>query len=87
VTFTAQNVQAFLIGHLSLWPPQTHGTNNTNIIGASGGFQAFLISGLTRAVITTVLGSLAWHIIALSFPVADACLTSNTVNYCSNRNP
>ena len=47
----------------------TPGEGN-NIFGVSDGAQAFFNTGLLGAVITTIVGSLAWRIIAATFPVA-----------------
>jgi len=41
-----------------------------NIFGVSDGFQRFFNTGLLGSVILTIIGSLAWRIIASSFPVA-----------------
>jgi hypothetical protein len=80
LTFTGQNLQAFLIGRqifvatcmfvVARIASPSYGKDDANIFGVSDGFQAFLNSGLTGAVITTVIGSLAWRIIASSFPLA-----------------
>ena len=40
-----------------------------NIFGVSDGAQAFFNTGLLGAIITTIVGSLAWRIIAASFPL------------------
>jgi len=40
------------------------------VFGVSDRMQEFFNTGLPGAVITTVIGSLAWRIIASSFPVA-----------------
>jgi len=44
--------------------------DSENIFGVSDGLQNFFNTGLLGAVITTLVGSLAWRIIASSFPVA-----------------
>jgi hypothetical protein len=41
-----------------------------NIFGVSDGVQAFFNTGLLGAIITTVVSSLAWRIVANAFPVA-----------------
>lgn len=41
-----------------------------NIFGVSDSLQAFFNTGLLGAVITTIVASLAWRVIASSFPVA-----------------
>jgi hypothetical protein len=41
-----------------------------NIFGVSDGIQEFFNTGLLGAVITTIVASLAWRIIASSFPIA-----------------
>ena len=46
------------------------GSGEGNIFGVSDGAQAFFNTGLLGAIITTIVGSLAWRIIAASFPVA-----------------
>jgi hypothetical protein len=40
------------------------------IFGVSSGIQEFFNTGLLGAVITTIVASLAWRIIASSFPIA-----------------
>ena len=80
LTFTGQNLQAFLIGRqifvatcmfvVARIATPAYGDDDENIFGIADGFQAFLNSGLTGAVITTVIGSLAWKIVASSFPLA-----------------
>jgi len=41
----------------------------TNIFGVSDGVQEFLDTGLLGAIILTIIGSLAWRVIASSFPL------------------
>ena len=76
-----QNQQAFLTGRqifvatcmllvVARIASPAYGKDDANIFSVSDGFQAFLNSGLTGAVITTIIGSLAWRIIASSFPLA-----------------
>merc|ERR1712238_271021 len=40
-----------------------------NIFGVGDGFQEFLDTGLLGAIILTIIGSLAWRVIASSFPL------------------
>jgi silicon transporter len=39
-----------------------------NIFGISDGFQEFLSTGLHAAVVTTVVGSISWQLVASAFP-------------------
>jgi len=41
-----------------------------NIFGVSDGVQAFFNTGLLGAVITTILGSITWQLVASAFPLA-----------------
>jgi len=41
----------------------------SNIFGVGDGFQEFLDTGLLGAIILTIIGSLAWRVIASSFPL------------------
>jgi silicon transporter len=41
-----------------------------NIFGVSDGMQAFFDTGLCGALITTILGSIAWQLVAGVFPIA-----------------
>ena len=78
--FRDQNLQAFLIGRqicvtVCMFVVARITTLNVvvgegNIFGVSDGLQAFFNTGLLGAIITTLVGSLAWRIIASSFPVA-----------------
>jgi Silicon transporter len=83
LTFRDQNLQAFLIGRqicvticmfvvarITSVNVDTAGADSENIFGVSDGLQAFFNTGLLGAVITTIVASLAWRIIASSFPVA-----------------
>jgi len=80
LTFKGHNLQRFLIGRqifvatltfvIARIATPNYGENDDNIWGVSNGFQAFLDTGLTGAVINTIIGSLAWRIIASSFPLA-----------------
>ena len=80
LTFQGRNLQAFLIGRQILVTicmfvvaritTITVKEGETNIFGVSDGVQAFLNTGLLGAIITTLFASLAWRIVASSFPVA-----------------
>jgi hypothetical protein len=83
LTFRDQNLQAFLIGRqicvticmfvvarITSVNVDTAKDDSENIFGFSDGFQGFINTGLLGAVITTIVASLAWRIIASSFPVA-----------------
>lgn len=81
LSFTDNNLQAFLIGRqicvtLCMFVIAQITTldvtvgEGENIFGVSDGVQAFFNTGLLGAVITTIVASLAWRIIATSFPVA-----------------
>merc|ERR1712039_678050 len=49
-----------------------------NVLGVSDGFQSFLNTGLLAALITTIIGSIAWQLVASAFPIA---FLSNPVVY------
>jgi hypothetical protein len=81
--FSGRNLQAFLIGRqicvticmfvvarITSVNVDVQGDNSENIFGVSDGIQTFFNTGLLGAVITTIVGSLAWRIVASSFPVA-----------------
>jgi hypothetical protein len=80
MTFTGRNLQAFLIGRqicvtLCMFIVARVTTiklksGQSNVLGFSDGFQQFLNTGLLGAIITTIVASLAWRIIASSFPIA-----------------
>jgi Silicon transporter len=83
LTFTGNNLQAFLIGRqicvtccmfvvarITSVNVDLEDPTSTNIFGVSDGIQAFFNTGLLGAVVTTLVASLAWRIIASSFPVA-----------------
>merc|ERR1711976_751762 len=53
------------------------GTGN-NVFGVSDGFQSFLNTGLLAALITTIIGSIVWQLVAGAFPIA---FLSNPVVY------
>jgi hypothetical protein len=76
--FSGQNFQAFLIGRqifvatLMFIVAKIASVKDIQnpIFGVSDGFQSFFETGLLGAVILTIIGSLAWRIVASSFPVA-----------------
>jgi silicon transporter len=81
LTFTGTNLQAFLIGRqicvtVCMFVVARITTLNIevgvddNVFGVSDGVQSFFNTGLLGAVITTIVASLAWRIIASAFPVA-----------------
>jgi len=80
LTFSGQNLQAFLIGRQILVATcmfvvariatPVYGDEDENIFGLGDGIQSFLDIGLTGAMITTVVGSLIWRVLASSFPLA-----------------
>ena len=82
LTFRDQNLQAFLIGRqicvticMFVVARITKinvdvGTGEETIFGIGDHFQEFLNTGLLGAVITTIVGSLCWRIIASSSPIA-----------------
>jgi MFS family permease len=80
LTFKGSNLQAFLIGRQILVTicmfvvaritSVTVAEGEENILGVSDGVQKFFNTGLLGAIITTLVGSLAWRIVASSFPVA-----------------
>jgi hypothetical protein len=41
-----------------------------NIFGVSDGLQAFFNTGLLSAIITTIVGSISWQLVASAFPIA-----------------
>jgi hypothetical protein len=80
LAFSGRNLQAFLIGRqicvtVCMFVVARITTLNVvvgqgNIFGVSDGLQNFFNTGLLGAIITTLVGSLAWRIIASSFPIA-----------------
>jgi len=80
LTFTGQNLQAFLVGRqicvtvcmfvVARITSLDYTTGDNNVFGVSDGLQNFFNTGLMGAIITTIVGSLAWRIIASSFPLA-----------------
>jgi hypothetical protein len=82
LTFTGSNLQAFLIGRqicvtccmfivarITSCDVDVDAGEET-IFGVSSGVQEFFNTGLLGAVVTTIVASLAWRIIASSFPIA-----------------
>merc|ERR1711933_140298 len=49
---------------------QNVGDGDTNVMGISDGLQNFLNLGFQGALITTILGSISWQLVAGAFPVA-----------------
>ena len=49
-----------------------------NIFGVSNGVQSFFNTGLLGAIITTILGSISWQLVASAFPIA---FLSNPLTY------
>merc|ERR1711972_265110 len=43
--------------------------DDTNIFGVSDGLQAFLQLGFQGALVTTILGSISWQLVASAFPI------------------
>jgi hypothetical protein len=81
LTFTGTNLQKFLIGRqicvtvcmfvvARITTLDIEIGVDDNVFGVSDGIQEFFNTGLLGAVITTIVASLAWRIIASSFPVA-----------------
>jgi hypothetical protein len=78
--FTDQNLESFLIGRqifvaslifiVAKIATISIDEGGENIFGVGDGFQKFLDTGLLGAVVLTIIGSLAWRIIASSFPLA-----------------
>ena len=86
--FSGQNLQAFLIGRqifvaslmfiVARVATIEIEDNEDNIFGVGNGLQRFLDTGLLGAVVLTIIGSLAWRIIASTFPLG---FMSNPVVY------
>ena len=78
--FADQNLESFLIGRqifvaslifiVAKIATISIEEDGKNIFGVSNGFQRFLDTGLLGAVVLTIIGSLAWRIIASSYPLA-----------------
>jgi silicon transporter len=52
--------------------------DDENIFGVSDGLQAFFNTGLLGAIITTIVGSISWQLVASAFPIA---MLSNPFTY------
>jgi len=86
--FAGQNLQAFLIGRqifvaslmfiVAKIATISIADGGDNIFNVPDGFQSFLDTGLLGAIVLTIIGSLAWRIVASSFPLA---FMSNPVIY------
>ena len=80
LTFRGTNLQAFLVGRQILQTIimfmiariTTLDIQNEeeNVFGVSNGLQQFFNTGLLGALISTIIASLSWRIIASSFPIA-----------------
>eukprot|EP00588_Corethron_pennatum_P013425 CAMPEP_0194276666 /NCGR_PEP_ID=MMETSP0169-20130528/9195_1 /TAXON_ID=218684 /ORGANISM="Corethron pennatum, Strain L29A3" /LENGTH=1536 /DNA_ID=CAMNT_0039020433 /DNA_START=169 /DNA_END=4775 /DNA_ORIENTATION=- len=79
LTFRGQNLQAFLIGRQMVSASgmfvvarimTLNYDEGDTVFGFSESFQTFLNTGLLNAVVTTIVASLMWRIVASSFPVA-----------------
>ena len=80
LTFAGQNLQAFLIGRqicvticmfvLARVTTSDYSGEETNVFGVDDSIQNFFDTGLLGAVITTIVASLAWRVVASSFPLA-----------------
>ncbi|GAX19063.1 hypothetical protein FisN_8Hh289 [Fistulifera solaris] len=80
LVFSGSHLQAFLIGRqicvtccmfiVARVATCSVDEGETTIFGVSAGIQNFFNTGLLGAIITTIIGSLAWRIIASAFPVA-----------------
>lgn len=83
LVFSGHNLGAFLIGRqicvtvcmfvvarITAINVDLDDEASENILGVSDGVQTFLNTGLLGAVITTIVASLIWRVIASSFPVA-----------------
>lgn len=64
--------------------PLPDGSHEPTVMGVGEGMQDFLNSGLPGALITTIVASLAWRIIASSFPIAfmSSPVVSGTIHFC-----
>jgi len=86
--FSGRHFQAFLVGRQILVACLMFVVANIvtiridveteHIFSVGNGFQKFLNSGLLGAVVLTIVGSLAWRIVASSFPLA---FMSNPIVY------
>jgi hypothetical protein len=76
--FKGSNLQTFLIGRqifqtlvmFLIARITTVDTGDENLLGVSDGLQKFLNTGLLGAVFSTILASLAWRVLAATFPFA-----------------
>ena len=60
----------FIVARITSVDVETNDDDESdNIFGVSNGVQNFFNTGLLGAIITTIVGSLIWRIIASSFPV------------------
>eukprot|EP00339_Tiarina_fusa_P001146 CAMPEP_0117027750 /NCGR_PEP_ID=MMETSP0472-20121206/20249_1 /TAXON_ID=693140 ORGANISM="Tiarina fusus, Strain LIS" /NCGR_SAMPLE_ID=MMETSP0472 /ASSEMBLY_ACC=CAM_ASM_000603 /LENGTH=562 /DNA_ID=CAMNT_0004735069 /DNA_START=75 /DNA_END=1763 /DNA_ORIENTATION=+ len=83
LVFSDDNFKAFLIGR-QIWVTtcmfllaritttdvDTDGPGDGNVLNVSSAIQKFFNTGLPGALITTIVASLVWRIIASSFPIA-----------------
>eukprot|EP00586_Coscinodiscus_wailesii_P023381 CAMPEP_0172520188 /NCGR_PEP_ID=MMETSP1066-20121228/291853_1 /TAXON_ID=671091 /ORGANISM="Coscinodiscus wailesii, Strain CCMP2513" /LENGTH=804 /DNA_ID=CAMNT_0013302907 /DNA_START=405 /DNA_END=2819 /DNA_ORIENTATION=- len=80
LAFAGSNLQSLLIGRqicvticmfiIARITTLDIGENDENIFGVSDGMQVVFDTGLLGAVITTIVASLCWRIVASSFPVS-----------------
>ena len=56
----------------------THYEEGDNVLGVSDGLQAFFETGLLGAILTTIVASIAWQLVASSFPLV---FLGNPVSY------
>ena len=94
LTFSGNHLQAFLVGRqlcvtLCMFIVARITSCNVQegqptVFGVTRTVQTFFNTGLPGAVITTVIGSLAWRVIASSFPVAflDSPLIYSILQVC-----
>ena len=54
------------------------GDDEANIFGVTDGLQEFFNTGLCGAIITTIIGSISWQLVASAFPIA---FLSNPITY------
>lgn len=102
--FEGSNLQSFLIGRqifvaslmfiVAKIASISVESSESNIFGVPDGFQTFLNTGLLGALVLTIMGSLAWRIIASAYPLAfmsnpliyviiRACLFLDLIGLCS----
>ena len=46
-----------------------YNSGDATIFGVSNGLQAFFNTGLTGAIVTTILGSIVWQLVASAYPI------------------